>query len=279
MTLFPTKFENGKIEYKIRYKGRSRPFSRAKALVTSEQSRDPTKLKELLSQVLTITLDGGTSSTNAYKVKFRCQESQLDRQLDRARNKGNSTEEPNFKKQPFKMLRGEGSKPAFTKREVTRGARRILKTLTKEDEEEIERVREERRTKRRNDPISSESEVGEFEIGVNIPHEEDDESPSEEEGEEVNQEIEESEHESNENVPMEEEESEEEEDELPMYQEHYDALFSMDFVETKYPHDDTMRALGIFVMWSWSSRTCAWPSFSLTAWSHTRSSLVSSWHQ
>ncbi|CAA7030810.1 unnamed protein product [Microthlaspi erraticum] len=56
--LFPTKFENGKIEYKIRYKGRSRPFSRAKALVTSEQSRDPTKLKELLSQVLTITLDG-----------------------------------------------------------------------------------------------------------------------------------------------------------------------------------------------------------------------------
>ncbi|CAA7050869.1 unnamed protein product [Microthlaspi erraticum] len=61
-----------------------------------------------------------------------------------------------------------------------------------------------------------------------------------------NQEIEESEHESNENVPMEEEESEEEEDELPMYQEHYDALFSMDFVETKYPHDDTMKALGIF---------------------------------
>ncbi|CAA7050254.1 unnamed protein product [Microthlaspi erraticum] len=47
-----------------------------------------------------------------------------------------------------------------------------------------------------------------------------------------------SEHESNENVPMEEAESEEE-DELPMYQEHYNALFSMDFVETKYPHDDT----------------------------------------
>ncbi|CAA7053223.1 unnamed protein product [Microthlaspi erraticum] len=67
----------------------------------------------------------------------------------------------------------------------------------------------------------------------------------EEEGEEVNQEIEESEHESNENVPMEEEESEEEEDELPMYQEHYNALFSMDFVETKYPHDDTMKALDL----------------------------------
>ncbi|CAA7042302.1 unnamed protein product [Microthlaspi erraticum] len=31
-----------------------------------------------------------------------------------------------------------------------------------------------------------------------------------------------------------------------MYQEHYNALFSMDFVETKYPHDDTMRDLGIF---------------------------------
>ncbi|CAA7041269.1 unnamed protein product [Microthlaspi erraticum] len=64
MTLFPTKFENGKIEYKIRYKGRSRPFSRAKALVTSEQSRDPTKLKELLSQVLTITLDGPNQETS-----------------------------------------------------------------------------------------------------------------------------------------------------------------------------------------------------------------------
>ncbi|CAA7050024.1 unnamed protein product, partial [Microthlaspi erraticum] len=73
--------------------------------------------------------------------------------------------EPNFKKQQFKMLRGEGSKAAFTKREITRGARRMLKTLTKEDEEEIERLREERRTKRRNDPISSESELGEFEIG------------------------------------------------------------------------------------------------------------------
>ncbi|CAA7040093.1 unnamed protein product [Microthlaspi erraticum] len=38
----------------------------------------------------------------------------------------------------------------------------------------------------------------------------------------------------------------EEEDELPMYQEHYNALFSMDFMETKYPHVDTMKALGIF---------------------------------
>ncbi|CAA7046732.1 unnamed protein product [Microthlaspi erraticum] len=31
-----------------------------------------------------------------------------------------------------------------------------------------------------------------------------------------------------------------------MFQEHYNALFSMDFVETKYPDDDTMNALGIF---------------------------------
>ncbi|CAA7041948.1 unnamed protein product [Microthlaspi erraticum] len=70
MTLFPTKFENGKIEYKIRYKGRSRPFSRAKALVTSEQSRDPTKLKELLSQVLTITLDVYCSSIPSFNKVF-----------------------------------------------------------------------------------------------------------------------------------------------------------------------------------------------------------------
>ncbi|CAA7053655.1 unnamed protein product [Microthlaspi erraticum] len=90
MTLFPTKFENGKIEYKIRYKGRSRPFSRAKALVTSEQSRDPTKLKELLSQVLTITLDGvkGASSTDSsIELETRATRSspQLDPQLDRGK--------------------------------------------------------------------------------------------------------------------------------------------------------------------------------------------------
>ncbi|CAA7045912.1 unnamed protein product [Microthlaspi erraticum] len=93
---------------------------------------------------------------------------------------------PTSRSNQFKMLRGEGSKAAFRKREITRGARRMLKTLTKEDEEEIERLREERRTKRRNDPISSESELGEFEIGVYTPREESDESESEEEGEEVN---------------------------------------------------------------------------------------------
>ncbi|CAA7037503.1 unnamed protein product [Microthlaspi erraticum] len=31
-----------------------------------------------------------------------------------------------------------------------------------------------------------------------------------------------------------------------MYQEHYNALFSMDFMDTKYPHVDTMKALVIF---------------------------------
>ncbi|CAA7043557.1 unnamed protein product [Microthlaspi erraticum] len=108
-------------------------------------------------------------------------------------------------------------------------------------ESENERLREERRTKKRNDPISSESEEGEFEIGVNHGEEESDGSPSEE-GEEVNQDIDED----NQDEPMEEAEPQEVEDELPMFQEHYNALFSMDFVETKYPHDDTMKALGIF---------------------------------
>ncbi|CAA7016960.1 unnamed protein product [Microthlaspi erraticum] len=107
------------------------------------------------------------------------------------------------------------------------------------------RLREERTTKKRKYPISSESEEGEFEIGVNIGREESDESESEE-GEEVNQEVDESGHESNDDVPMEEVEPQQDEDELPMYQEHYNALFSMDFVETKYPHDKTMKALGIF---------------------------------
>ncbi|CAA7018077.1 unnamed protein product [Microthlaspi erraticum] len=45
---------------------------------------------------------------------------------------------------------------------------------------------------------------------------------------------------------MEEAEPEEVEDELPMFQEHYNTLFSMEFVETKYPHDDTMKVLEIF---------------------------------
>ncbi|CAA7039931.1 unnamed protein product [Microthlaspi erraticum] len=107
-----------------------------------------------------------------------------------------------------------------------------------EEESESERLREERRTKKRNDPIKD---------GDGSPSEEgSDESESEEEGEEVNQLVDESEQESNQDEPMEEAEPQEEEEELPMYQEHYNALFSMDFVETKYPQDDTMRTLGIF---------------------------------
>ncbi|CAA7016004.1 unnamed protein product [Microthlaspi erraticum] len=62
-----------------------------------------------------------------------------------------------------------------------------------------------------------------------------DETESEEEGEEVNQLVDEV-------IKRNQDDhggGTEEEDELPMYQEHYNALFSMDFVETKYPHDDT----------------------------------------
>ncbi|CAA7051216.1 unnamed protein product [Microthlaspi erraticum] len=62
---------------------------------------------------------------------------------------------------------------------------------------------------------------------------------------------------------MEEAEAEQEEDELPMYQEHYNALFSMDFVEPS-THMMTMRPLESLRMWSWCSRTCTWPSSSLT---------------
>ncbi|CAA7038251.1 unnamed protein product [Microthlaspi erraticum] len=40
-------------------------------------------------------------------------------------------------------------------------------------------------------------------------------------------------------------------------------LFSMDFMDTKYPHVDTMKALGIFEDVELVSRTCTWPSSSL----------------
>ncbi|CAA7045492.1 unnamed protein product [Microthlaspi erraticum] len=65
----------------------------------------------------------------------------------------------------FKMLRGEGS---IARRRSNKRCKENAKGMSKEDVEEIERLREERRTKRRNDPISSESELGEFEIGVNV---------------------------------------------------------------------------------------------------------------
>ncbi|CAA7022355.1 unnamed protein product [Microthlaspi erraticum] len=55
---------------------------------------------------------------------------------------------------------------------------RDMSTLRRQSESE--RLREERRTKKRNDPISSESEQGEFEIGVNLVQEEGNGSPNEE---------------------------------------------------------------------------------------------------
>ncbi|CAA7036890.1 unnamed protein product [Microthlaspi erraticum] len=153
---------------------------------------------------------------------------------------------PTSRSNKFKMLRGEGSQAAMGRKQRAEKARRMRERMSidegleyvrsrkernqqmeefdaerhvsSEERSESERLREERRTKKRNDPISSESEQGEFEIGVNLVQEEgngspseegSDETESEEEGEEVNQEIEGSVHESNENVPMEEAESEE----------------------------------------------------------------------
>ncbi|XP_048611504.1 uncharacterized protein LOC125585846 [Brassica napus] len=59
LTLHPMKFKDGAIEYKIKCKGKSTPFSSAKTIITSQLQDDPIKLQELLSQVLTITLEGG----------------------------------------------------------------------------------------------------------------------------------------------------------------------------------------------------------------------------
>ncbi|CAA7030173.1 unnamed protein product [Microthlaspi erraticum] len=65
LTLLPSKFTNGKIEYKIKCKGKSKPFSSIKALVSPELQKDQTKLKELLSSVLIVTFDGGTALIHA----------------------------------------------------------------------------------------------------------------------------------------------------------------------------------------------------------------------
>ncbi|CAA7045097.1 unnamed protein product [Microthlaspi erraticum] len=104
--------------------------------------------------------------------------------------------------------------------------------MSESDREDIERFREEQRRKQREESLSSESELGNFEIGVNVGREENDDSQGEQE-DEVEEVADE---------PMEEKE---EDNDLPMFQEHYDALFSMDFVKTKYPHDKTMKALGM----------------------------------
>ncbi|KAL0771912.1 hypothetical protein Bca101_037063 [Brassica carinata] len=59
LTLHPMKFKDGAIEYKIKCKEKSTPFSIAKAIITPQLQDDPIKLQELLSQVLTISLEGG----------------------------------------------------------------------------------------------------------------------------------------------------------------------------------------------------------------------------
>ncbi|XP_048598087.1 uncharacterized protein LOC106420319 [Brassica napus] len=51
--------KDGVIEYKIKCKGRSKPFSSARAIITPQLQNDPIKFQELLSQILTITLDSG----------------------------------------------------------------------------------------------------------------------------------------------------------------------------------------------------------------------------
>ncbi|XP_056860220.1 uncharacterized protein LOC130508640 [Raphanus sativus] len=57
LTLHPMKLKDGAIEYKIKCKGMSKPFSSARAIITPQLQNDPIKLQELLSQVLTITLE------------------------------------------------------------------------------------------------------------------------------------------------------------------------------------------------------------------------------
>ncbi|CAA7058496.1 unnamed protein product [Microthlaspi erraticum] len=61
-----------------------------------------------------------------------------------------------------------------------------------------------------------------------------------------------------------------------MYQEHYDALFSMDFMDTKYPHVDTMKALGIFEDVELVLKNMHLAKLFSTTWNPTRSSLASS---
>ncbi|KAL0722799.1 hypothetical protein Bca4012_037398 [Brassica carinata] len=59
LTLNPQQLKDGVIEYKIKHKGRSTPFSNARAIITPQLQDDQIKLQELLSQVLNITLEGG----------------------------------------------------------------------------------------------------------------------------------------------------------------------------------------------------------------------------
>ncbi|KAL0713322.1 hypothetical protein Bca4012_020300 [Brassica carinata] len=59
LTLHPMKLKDGVIYYKVKWKGWSKPFSSARAIITPTIQDDPIKLQELLFQVLTITLEGG----------------------------------------------------------------------------------------------------------------------------------------------------------------------------------------------------------------------------
>ncbi|KAL0824319.1 hypothetical protein Bca101_047996 [Brassica carinata] len=59
LTLHPMKFKDGDIEYKIKCKRKSTPFSSAKAIITPQLQDDPIKLQELLSHVLISTLESG----------------------------------------------------------------------------------------------------------------------------------------------------------------------------------------------------------------------------
>ncbi|CAA7041508.1 unnamed protein product [Microthlaspi erraticum] len=77
-------------------------------------------------------------------------------------------------------------------------------------------------------------------------------------------------------MTMEEVEEARGEDELPMYQEHYNALFSMDFMDTKYPHVDTMKALGIFEDVELVLKNMHLAKLFSYTWNPTRSSLASS---
>ncbi|CAA7023897.1 unnamed protein product [Microthlaspi erraticum] len=219
MTLFPTKFENGKIEYKIRYKGRSRPFSRAKALVTSEQSRDPTKLKELLSQV-----KGASSTDSSIELETR------------ATRSSSSTRPRYFSEETVnKMTNSEGSRAS--QRRMVEGESSNARERRLKMQADLERMIRGWKSLMQRDMSTLRKSEKE---GNGSPSEEgSDETESEEEGEEVNQLVDEM-SKSNQDEPWRRlSQEQQEEDELPMYQEHYNALFSMDFMDTKYPHVDT----------------------------------------
>ncbi|CAA7044970.1 unnamed protein product [Microthlaspi erraticum] len=80
-----------------------------------------------------------------------------------------------------RMVEGESSNARERRLKMQADLERMDQRMEESDAEDMstlrrqsesERLREERRTKKRNDPISSESEQGEFEIGVNLVQEE-----------------------------------------------------------------------------------------------------------